>query len=344
MHCSGYAERLNIKYNIFGTEKNKIVKVDKFVPALIICVLIAYVFPHPAIGRAGDVLAVISTVGISLIFFFYGLRISPQKIIPGLKNWRLHILVQSATFIIFPLISLALYPFVGNEQHEILWLALFFMAVVPSTVSTSVIMVSIARGNIPAAIFNASISGIIGIIVTPLWMALFLKQTQPGFDFTEIYLRLFIGIILPVIAGLLIQKRLHNLVSGYIRELGIFDKSVILLIVYRSFAGSFNDSVFTDLAIIDLAGMAVIVAAMFFLVFGIVYIISSLLGFNIEDRITALFCGSQKSLVHGTVFSSVMFSGFHVAGLILIPLMLFHSLQILVISIIAARYGRVMKE
>ena len=320
------------------------VKVDKFVLAIIAFVFLAWLFPQPAGGHSGIILDHISTTGISLIFFFYGLRLSSEKIKLGLKNWKLHILVQTTTFFLFPLIVLLLYPFIQNEQQEILWLGLFFLAAVPSTVSSSVIMVSIGKGNIPGAIFNASISGIIGIIVTPLWMGVFIQQTQPGFDFTEVYFRLVLGIILPVIIGVIMQRRLYSFALKYSRELSTFDKSVILLIVYRSFATSFNDAVFKSVGIIDLTILVIIVVVLFFLLYGLVYAFSALLKFKREDKITALFCGSQKSLVHGTVFANILFAGFHAAGLILIPLMLFHSLQIFVISIIAARYGSKYKE
>ncbi len=319
-------------------------KVDKFVLALVSFVFIAWLFPKPAGGHSGIILGYISTAGISLIFLFYGLRLSTEKIKLGLKNWKLHILVQSTTFLLFPLAVLTLYPFIKNEEQEIIWLGLFFLAAVPSTVSSSVVMVSIGRGNIPAAIFNASISGIIGVVLTPLWMGLFLHQKQLGFDFTEIYLRLVFGIILPVIIGLILRRKWHHFALSHSKQLSLFDKSVILLIVYKSFATSFNDAVFKSVGSIELAGIAAIVIVLFFILYGIVYIIATLLKFSREDKITALFCGSQKSLVHGTVFSNVLFSGFFAAGLILVPLMLFHSLQIFVISIIAARYGRKIKE
>ncbi len=302
-------------------------------------VALAWVFPHAARGQGGVILDYLSTAGIFLIFFVYGLKLSTDKFMLGMKNWRLHILVQATTFLLFPLVALAFYPFIQSTEHEILWLGLFFMAAVPSTVASSVIMVSIAKGNIPAAIFNASISGIIGIILTPLWMGMFMQQSGAGFDFTGIYLRLFLGIILPVIIGLTMRRKWYAYALKYSRESSTFDKSVILLIVYKSFARSFNDAVFETILITDLVYLAVIVTGVFFLVYGIVYGISGILKFSRDDRITALFCGSQKSLVHGTVFSSVLFAGFHAAGLILLPLMLFHAWQIFVISILASRYG-----
>jgi solute carrier family 10 (sodium/bile acid cotransporter), member 7 len=316
------------------------VKFDKFVLALLAGILIAYIFPRAATGTSGILLGHLSSLGISLIFFFYGLRLSPEKIRLGLKNWKLHILVQSSTYILFPLAVMVLYPFINNERQEILWLGLFFLAVVPSTVSTSVIMVSIGRGNIPAAIFNASISGIIGIVLTPLLTGLFLQQTL-GFDFTEVYIRLLTGIILPVVIGTLLRSKLHGFTLRYGKTLGMFDKAVILLIVYRSFANSFNDSVFSIVSTADLIILFLIVIALFFVVYGSIHLISTMLDFNREDKITALFCGSQKSLVHGTVFSNVLFGSFFAVGIILLPLMLFHAFQIFILSMIAVRYGKI---
>jgi solute carrier family 10 (sodium/bile acid cotransporter), member 7 len=320
------------------------VKLDKFVLAIIAGVAFAWIFPHGARGYGGIILELLSTAGIFLIFFVYGLRLSPDKLMLGMRNWKLHILVQSTTFLVFPFIVLAFYPFIGREEHEILWLGLFFMAAVPSTVSSSVIMVSLGRGNIPAAIFNASISGIIGIMVTPMWMGLFMQQTGAGFDFTDIYLRLLLGIILPVLSGLMMRRRWYQYALKYSRELSTSDKAVILLIVYRSFAKSFNDAVFEMVHITDLVILVIIVAALFFLIYFIIYAVSVILKLSREDRITALFCGSQKSLVHGTVFSNVLFAGLHAAGLVLLPLMLFHAWQIFIISILAARYGLIVKN
>ena len=137
-------------------------------------ILIAYVFP--GIGMKGEYLNLdlIIDAGISLIFFFYGLKMSPEKFRAGVSNWKLHITIQSITFIVFPILVLPFYSLTAGSNYETIWMAVFFLAALPSTVSSSVVMVSIARGNVPGAIFNASISGIIGIFATPLWMNLFL--------------------------------------------------------------------------------------------------------------------------------------------------------------------------
>ncbi|RNL95263.1 bile acid:sodium symporter [Sinomicrobium pectinilyticum] len=312
-------------------------KTDPFVPALVLIVILAYFFPEAGIEGSVVPLKAISSIGISLIFFFYGLKLSPDKIKRGLNNWKLHLVVQLSTFVLFPLLVLPFYPLMRNAEQHTLWLAVFFLASLPSTVSSSVVMVSMAKGNIPAAIFNASLSGIIGILLTPLWVTPFLGQTNTNMDFGHIYTQLALEVIMPVILGILLQPLGGKIANRYSRQLSFFDKSIILLIVYKSFAASFHSGIFSQIQWHDILLLTGIVLSLFFTAYGLIYIISGMLRFNREDRITALFCGSKKSLVHGTVMSKVLFYKMSTAGIILLPLMFYHGLQILLISIIASR-------
>ncbi|CAH8282563.1 sodium/bile acid cotransporter 7 [Mariniflexile fucanivorans] len=316
------------------------VKIDKFVLSIIVVIAIAYFFPTWGIPQSPIPINTISTIGISLIFFFYGLKLSPDKLKSGLKNWKLHLLVQASTFIIFPLIVLVFHPFLRTQEQEVMWLAFFFLATLPSTVSSSVVMVSIAKGNVPAAIFNASISGIIGIAITPLWMGLFVDSAQTDFDFTEIYTKLIVQIILPVVVGIFLQRFLGKFANKYSSTLTLFDKSVILLIIYKSFAQSFYEDIFSGVSLLDLILMFIAVLILFFLVFFVTRFVAEKLKFNKEDQITAQFCGTKKSLVHGTVFSKILFGNTAAIGIVLLPLMLFHAIQIVIISFIAAKLAK----
>ena len=315
------------------------IKLDKFVLAILVAIVVAYFFPQWGIATSPIPLDTISAVGIALIFFLYGLKLSPQKLKAGLGNYKLHLLVQACTFLVFPLVVLMFRPLIQNAEHELLWLSFFFLAALPSTVSSSVVMVSIAKGNIPAAIFNASISGIIGIVITPLWMGLFIDDMQTDFDFTEIYMKLVLQILAPVILGLLLQRFWGGFIQKHTKKLTLFDKSIILLIIYKSFATSFTDGVFSGVSLFDLAILVVGVLFLFVLVYMLTGRIATALGFSIEDRITAQFCGTKKSLVHGTVFSKIIFGGMPGLGLVLLPLMLFHASQIMIISAIASRFA-----
>ena len=316
------------------------IKIDKFVLSIIGVIIFAYFFPQWGVSESKIPIDTISAIGISLIFFFYGLKLSPAKLKAGLKNWKLHVLVQSATFLIFPMLVLALRPLIQNEAQETIWLAFFFLAALPSTVSSSVVMVSMAKGNIPAAIFNASISGIIGVALTPLWMGLFVNDAQTDFDFTAIYIKLIVQIILPVVLGLGLQRYFGAFVQKHSAKLTLFDKSIILLIIYKSFAESFTGNIFSSVSVFDLLLLFVAVLVLFFIVFVLIGFLSIKMNFIKEDQITAQFCGTKKSLVHGTVFSEIIFGNMASIGIVLLPLMLFHASQILIITIIATRLSK----
>ncbi|WP_147676678.1 bile acid:sodium symporter family protein [Algibacter pacificus] len=316
------------------------VTIDKFVLSIICVIIIAYFFPEWGIASSKIPIDTISAIGISLIFFFYGLKLNPTQLKAGLKNWKLHLLVQASTFLMFPLLVLLLRPFIQNEAQETIWLAFFFLAALPSTVSSSVVMVSIAKGNIPAAIFNASISGIIGIAITPLWMGLFVNDAQTDFDFTAIYLKLIVQIILPVILGLLLQRFLGAFVHKHSSKLTLFDKSIILLIIYKSFSESFDSGMFSSVSFLDLLLLFAGVFVLFVVTFLLTGFIGEKMKFNKEDQITAQFCGTKKSLVHGTVFSKILFGNMTSIGIILLPLVLFHALQLLIISSVASKWAK----
>jgi solute carrier family 10 (sodium/bile acid cotransporter), member 7 len=312
-------------------------KIDRFVLAIVAVIIISRIFPYWGSQASPLPLDFLSSMGISLIFFFYGLKLNTEKLRSGLRNWKLHILIQLSTFLFFPLIVLIFYPFIRAEDGYIIWLSFLFLAAIPSTVSSSVVMVSIAGGNIPGAIFNASISGLIGIIITPLWMGIFLQQTQGDFQLGSVYVKLLTEILVPVVAGVLLQKYWGRFAMKYSRQLSTFDKSVILLIVFKSFSESFTSNVFSSVQVADLLLIALCSVMLFYLIFYLTGFLSRRMYFSEEDRTTAQFCGTKKSLVHGTVFASILIPESIPAGIILLPLMLFHTFQIVVISFIATR-------
>ncbi|MCZ4319853.1 bile acid:sodium symporter [Aequorivita viscosa] len=315
-------------------------KVDSFVIAIVISIVLAYFFPQLGASNSPVPLELISSFGISLIFFFYGLSLNSEVIKNGLKNWKLHLTVQSSTFILFPLLILPFFPLFKDTSYELLWLAFLFMAALPSTVSSSVVMVSMAKGNLPAAIFNASISGIIGIILTPLWMMPFITQTDVAFDFSSIYFQLISEIVIPLILGLFLRKFLGSWAQRHKRQLSLFDKFVILLIIYKSFVHSFEAEIFSSVSLLEMGAMVALVLLLFFIVYSLTGWFGKLLNFNHADRITNQFCGTKKSLVHGTVFSEALFGQTSIIGIILLPLMFYHAIQILIISVIAAKKGK----
>ena len=322
----------------------KKIKVDKFVIAIVVSIAIAYFFPQLGASDSPVPMNMISSIGISLIFFFYGLSMSTQAIKNGLKNWRLHVVVQGSTFLLFPLVILMFYPLVKGSEFELTWLSFLFLAALPSTVSSSVVMVSMAKGNLPAAIFNASISGILGILFTPLWIMPFIQQTDIVFDFSSIYLQLITEIVVPLILGLLLRRFWSAWAHRHKRHLDVFDKFVILLIIYKSFVQSFEDNIFSNLSVWDMTIMVVLTLLLFYVIYNLTGWLGRILNFNRADQITNQFCGTKKSLVHGTVFSEALFGQTSIVGILILPLMFYHAFQILIVSVIATKKRKQTSE
>lgn len=315
-------------------------KIDNFIVAISVVVVFAYFFPHLGGNHSFLPINLLSSIGVSLIFFFYGLKLSPEKIKNGLRNWQLHVLIQLSTFLLFPLLIIAFYPLTKTPQAHNIWLGFLFLAALPSTVSSSVVMVSIAKGNVPAAIFNASISGLIGIVITPLWMGIFLEKSSGDFHLSTIYIKLLSEIVLPVFIGLMLQKYLGKYALKYNSYLTTFDKSVILLIIFKSFAVSFEEGIFSTVRVFDLCIITIAVLILFYFVYFLTRYLATKLGFNRGDSIAAQFCGTKKSLVHGTVFSKIVLPATLPIGIVLLPLMLFHAIQLFIISVVATKYGK----
>jgi len=261
----------------------------------------------------------------------------------GLRNYRLHLVIHLTTFVVFPAIVLFARSLLLTPDTELLWMGIFYVAALPSTVSSSVVMVSIAGGNIPAAIFNASISSLIGVFITPLWMSFLLTSTTGHYDLTGVIGKLALQVILPVILGLLLNQRLGWFAARHKAALRYFDQFTILLIVYTAFCESFALHSFEKISIDDLLWLAALMLGLFFLVFGLITFLSRFLNFNREDRITALFCGSKKSLIQGSVMANVLFP-VSVAGVALLPIMIYHALQLIVASIIAQAMARQLEK
>lgn len=313
---------------------------DWFLLALLGVVALAYAWPGLGSKASPVPWHVITTVGVGLVFFFYGLKLSVEKLRDGMRSWRLHTLVQLSTFGLFPVLALLVRPWFGAEGGELLWQSIFFLCALPSTVSTSVVMVSIANGNLPAAIFNASISSLLGIVLTPLLCALVLHTSAGGGQLWGLAGQLLWQVVLPVGAGVLLNSRFHAFAEAHKARLRVFDQLTILLIVFTAFCNSFADGIFTSYNPADIARLGAGMVALYVVVFSIIWGTSRALRFSRADQIVAVFCGSKKSLVHGSVMASLLFPASAATGLILLPLMLYHALQIVLASSMAQYLGR----
>ena len=279
--------------------------------------------------------------GIAGIFLLYGLKLNLKEAVKDISNWKLHLLVQFGTFIMFPLVVLLIYPFVKSTTFLPLWVSVFFLASLPSTVSSSVVMVSIAKGNVTSAIFNASISGLIGIVMTPLLMSPFLGENS-GTEGNqgEIIQQLLLKVLLPIILGLLLNPIFKNFVTKYSKIIAEFDRLIILLIVYESFSSAFVNRIFSTIPTVQFIWLTIGVVLLFFIVYEILKFIAIKLQFSREDLITTTFCGSKKSLVHGSLFVLVLGIPDEKKVLFLLPVMIYHSFQLFYVSWLANKISK----
>lgn len=321
---------------------------DWFLYGMIGCVGLATLFPD--FGKTGGMLHadVLANWGVAAVFFFHGLGLSWQNLRNGLLAWRVHTAVQLMTFVVFPLITCVFCGVFGNMLAWLpaqLALGFYFLGALPSTISSSVAMTAIARGNVPAAIFNASISSLLGIVLTPLLIGIFATTSGDSLPLGKTILDLFILLFLPFLLGQLLRPVLRKFAEAFKKWINTFDKCVILLIVYSSFADSVARGLWENygvgILLRTLAGTFLILTVALCVSFAI----SKLCKFGKEDEITTVFCGSKKTLASGVPMAKVIFgaaalSGDSDIGLIVLPIMFYHQLQLLVCTILANRYAK----
>lgn len=315
------------------------VGINGFLLGLFFAIGMAAIFPEIGSADSGLPWKLVINFGIAFVFFFYGVKLDPKQLKVGLSNWKLHFLIQFSTFLIFPVVVLILLQFMPWVDPDFK-LGVTYLSALPSTVSASVVMVSIAGGNLPAAIFNASISSLLGVILTPAWMGILGGGESGEIDFWSTLGELTLKVILPVTLGILAHSRLFPRIQAHLPRLKYVDQIVIMIIVFTSFAESFAQKLFAFYQFSNLLTIAATMLGIFILVWMILELFSRLLKFSIQDRITTLFCGSKKSLVHAVVIGKVIFPDAAVLGLVLLPVMLYHIQQLILGSVLAGYFGR----
>lgn len=316
------------------------VKPDWFLLGLIGATALAWAFPQP--GATGGALRpeITTKVGVALIFFLHGLTLAFAALRAGALNWRLHVLIQSCTFLLFPVIGLGLNAVLGGRIAPELMLGIFFLCALPSTVSSSIAMTAAAKGNVAGAVFNATLSSLIGIVLTPLWVAAVMRTTGETRPLGPVIVDLLQWLVLPLAAGQLLRPLLGAWATRHKPKIGIVDRLTILLLVYTSFCDSFAQGVWSRGGVGQVLGVAVLSVGLLGAVLGVTSWLARRLGFSRADRVAAVFCGSKKTLASGVPMAKVMFGAHPGMGMILLPIMIYHSLQLFIGGVLAQRWGR----
>lgn len=307
---------------------------DPFSIALIVTVTSASVFPCS--GKTAQVFQGITYVAVSLLFFLHGAKLSRSALVAGLFNWRLHGAVFTTTFLAFPLLGLLLKPLLLPLVNPALYIGVLFLCVLPSTVQSSIAFTSMAGGNVAAAITSASLSNVLGIVFTPLWVGLLFKTQSHNGHISELLLPIFKQLLLPFFAGQALRPWIGSWIDQHRYTLKWVDQGSILLVVYTAFSAAVIQHLWEQTSTTTLAGLLMICAILLLLVLLFTYSAGRFFRFSRADQITLLFCGSKKSLASGVPLASLLFTTSQV-GLIVLPIMIFHSLQLLVCALLAQK-------
>jgi solute carrier family 10 (sodium/bile acid cotransporter), member 7 len=319
----------------------KAIRVDGFLLALAATVGLAALLP--AHGSAAHAASIAAKAAIALLFFLYGSRLSPQQAWHGVRQWRLHLLVLAVTFVLFPVLGVAARALVPSVLTNDLYNGLLFLCLVPSTVQSSIAFTSIARGHVSAAIVSASLSNIVGVVLTPLLVLLLMNTPGAppvsGGAVRDIVLQLLV----PFAAGQLARPWIAEAVTRHAVILKAVDRGSILLVVYTAFSMGMVEGIWASAGPWELASVAVVATVLLAIVLVCTGLIGRLARLDRGDAIVLLFCGSKKSLASGLPMALVLFPAATV-GLTMLPLMLFHQIQLVVCAVIASRLGRSSPE
>lgn len=311
-------------------------RLDPLVAGIIVAAILAFIVP--ARGSFADGFAVAVKLAIALLFFLYGARLSTREALRGLTHWRLHAAILCCTFVIYPLIGLALRPLTAIISTE-LYQGILYMTLVPSTVQSSVALTGIARGNISGAVVAASLSSLVGVVATPVLVMLLMGSGEGLLIDASVFLNIAIQLLLPFLLGQIV----HNL-SARVREVAkskatkIVDRGSIWMVVYSAFSTGVVAGVWEELPLLEILFLIVFSIALVLMMLLLTRVVPRKLGFNRADTVAIQQCGTQKSLATGLPMASVMFGG-ATLGALIIPLMVYHMVQLMVCSTYVSRYA-----
>lgn len=311
--------------------------IDGFVIGIFVAAVLGTVFP--AEGSWEPVLDWATKIAIALLFLLYGARLSPREALDGVRHWRLHSVVFAATYVLFPLIGLALRFLAPTVVSDELYTGILYLCLVPSTVQSSIAFTSIARGNVAGAIVSASFSNLVGVFLTPTLVILLMNTTGEATVDASSILDIVLQLLVPFLIGQLLRPFVIDWLSRHAAPTKIVDRGSILLVVFSAFSESMKEHVWSAISPWQILTTTLVCCAILGFVLTVTMFTGRKLGFPLADRIVITFCGSKKSLATGLPMASVLFAGQPV-GLIVLPLIIFHQIQLIVCAALAQRYAK----
>lgn len=315
------------------------VKKDRFLQGMALMMLLATVFPDLAKKNGILPIADFLSYGVALIFFFHGLGIPREELKKGLQSWRLHVAVQLITFVLFPIIFWIFYPLIKLWMPQDLVFGFFYLCILPSTITSSVALTAVAKGNVSAAIFNATLSNVLGIVLTPLWLHV-LSPESGGLPFADAVLDIATFLLLPFVLGQIAHGFFYQSFKRYKPKIAILDRAIILLLVLTAFSESVANGLWQKNGLSVLLWALLGAVLLLALVLRITHYLGRYLKLSVEDQITLQFCGSKKTLASGLPMAKVLLGTHPGLGLVVLPLMLYHQAQLIICAVMAEKYAQ----
>lgn len=320
----------------------KLLALDRFTILLVLMVLLATLLPIS--GQLAYYFNILTTVAIAVLFFLHGAKLSREAVIEGMLHWRMHALVFIFTFLIFPLIGLLSRPVLEPVLGQQLYWGFLFMCFLPSTVQSSIAFTSMAKGNVAGAVCSASFSNIIGMFITPILVSYFiLGQSQHDFDPTKSIVQITLLLLVPFILGQLLRPFIFPQMRKFPSVVKVFDQGSILMVVYGAFSSAVVAGLWQQVSGITLIYLTLVCSVLLTIVMLLALYLPKWLGFNQADQITIFFCSSKKTLASGVPMAQILFIG-QPLGMIVLPIMIFHQIQLMVCGVIANHWSKSMQE
>jgi len=315
---------------------------SRFLPdrmTLMLLAVVAAASIFPAQGDVAAVLKVVTMVMIGGLFFLHGAKLSRAAIIAGATHWRLHLLVLLCTFALFPVLALLFKPGILLLLTPELYLGILFLCLLPSTVQSSIAFTAAARGNVPAAVCSASVSSLLGIFLTPLLVSVAMPASSGAGASLDSVLMIVYQLLLPFIAGQIARRWIGGWVDRHKSLVRGVDQGSILLVVFSAFSAAVVEGLWSRVPAAMLVNLVVVCIVLLAVVMLVVTWLARRFGFSKADEITIVFCGSKKSLATGIPLAHVLIPAASIS-MVVLPLMLFHQIQLIVCAVIAGRYAR----
>ncbi|WP_288496869.1 bile acid:sodium symporter family protein [uncultured Acinetobacter sp.] len=316
----------------------KLLALDRFTILLVAMVLLASFLPIS--GQAAAIFGKVTTIAIAVLFFLHGAKLSREAVVEGILHWKLHALVFAITFIVFPVLGLMAKPVLEPLLGQELYWGFLFMCFLPSTVQSSIAFTSVAKGNVAAAVCSASFSNLIGMFITPILVSLFIfGQSKHNYDPTSSIIEITLLLLVPFILGQVLRPFVFPLMQKMPKIVKVFDQGSILMVVYGAFSGAVVAGLWHQVSLTTLIYLVLACSVLLTAIMLLALYIPKWLGFSQADQISIFFCGSKKTLASGVPMAQILFIG-QPLGMIVLPIMIFHQIQLMVCGVIANYWSK----